>query len=201
MAADDADDAALLVASRNDPARFTAVFERHYDAVHAYLIRRVPPDTADELAAETFVRALAARRRYDSSSGSVRGWLFGIATNLGRQHWRGEERRLRAYARACFPPDGADSGDMDARADAQRQRGALAEALAALPAADRDVLLLHAWADLSHAEIAAALGIPVGTVRSRLSRARTRVRERIGAIGEVMDEGATEGAGPWTSST
>jgi RNA polymerase sigma factor (sigma-70 family) len=82
---------------------FESVFERHFDAVYGYLARRVGPDVGRDLASETFTRAFAARKRFDPERGEVRGWLFGIAHNLLRRHYRDEERRLRALAR----PDAA----------------------------------------------------------------------------------------------
>jgi RNA polymerase sigma-70 factor (ECF subfamily) len=189
----DSTDAELVVGSHADPNLFGTIFERNYAPVHRYLRRRLGADDADELASETFARAFRSRGRYDATSGEPRAWLFGIATNLLRQHWRRETREFRAYARACFAAVEAGTEAVDDRVDAQRMNGNLAEALAALSRPDRDVLLLHAWADLSHAEIATALGIPAGTVRSRLSRARKTVRERIGPIGEdTYDESLEE---------
>lgn len=185
--AGDIDDAAVIAASLVSPARFGEIFERHYAAIRIYAWRRLPGERADDIASETFVLAFQRRDRFDAQTGSARGWLFGIATNLVRRHWRAEERRLRAYARALQPAT-APADEVEARLDAQRLRNVLAAALADLPRRDRDVLLLHAWGDLSHAEIAAALGIADGTVRSRLFRARAALRERIGAIGEDVDE-------------
>lgn len=184
----DPDDAEALVRSRTDPTAFRVVFEHYYSPIHGYLRRRVGANDADELTSETFVRAFQWRARYDVASGTPRAWLFGIATNVARDHWRREERRLRAYARSCFAPVEAGADEADARADAQRLHGALALALGSLPRRQRDVLLLHAWADLSDAEIAAVLGIPTGTVRSRLSRARARLREQLPSTGEDQGE-------------
>lgn len=182
------DDIDAISRSQVDPSAFGEVFERHFDAIYDYLGRRIGGGEAEDLASETFVRAFAARNRYDPKSGTPRAWLFGIATNLVRQYWREEERRLRAYARSCFASVETDPGDVITRADARRQAGALADALASLPKGDRDVLLLHAWGELSNGEIAAALGLGASTVGSRLSRARAHVRGRIAPIGEVQDE-------------
>ena len=181
-------DAQVIDASWVDPRVFAAVFDRHYDAVHRYLARRVGSDLADDLAAETFTTAFDARRRYDTAYPNARPWLFGIATNLLRHHRRGEARRLRAYASLDRPadPDGG-SGGIDARVDAGRAGPAIADALTHLSAGDRDVLLLFAWADLRYEEIAVALHIPVGTVRSRLHRARRQVRELLGDSGQEID--------------
>jgi RNA polymerase sigma factor (sigma-70 family) len=155
---------------------FEAVFERHFEEVCGFLCRRVGRDLGEELAAETFARAFASWSRYDVHRGAVRPWLFGIASNLLRDHRRTEARGLRALARAGrqIVPS-AEEGQFErlvGRGEARR----LAAALARLRAGDRDVLLLAAWADLNSREIAAALEIPAGTVRSRLNRARRQVR-------------------------
>ena len=182
-------DAQIIAASRVEPLVFAAVFDRHYDAVHRYLARRVGLDLADDLAAETFTTAFDVRRRYDTARPDARPWLFGIATNLLRHHHRGEARRLRAYARLDRPadPDGGFGG-VEARLDAGRAGPAIADALTRLSAGDRDVLLLFAWADLRYEEIAVALRIPIGTVRSRLHRARRRVRELLGDSGQYLSD-------------
>lgn len=165
---------------------FTALFDEHYPAIHAYLRRRAG-DAADDLAAETFIRALERRDSYNPLRGNVRAWLFGIAGKLLQHHWRHERRQLRAFARTGIDPLAVadETAAADERLDAQRQARAIADALASLSAQERDVLTLHAWAELSHAEIAAALGIKEGTVRSRLHRARTRMRERLVDIGKA----------------
>lgn len=178
-------DSAVIRASLVDPRAFADIFDRHYPRVRGYLGRRVEPEVASELASETFLVAFDRRARYDLDRTGAGPWLLGIATNLLRHHRRSEARRLRAMSRA---PRSADATDavlaIAARADAEAMRRPLFEALAALPDGDRDVLLLFAWADLSYPEIAAALAIPVGTVRSRLHRARARVRERLGSTGQ-----------------
>jgi len=147
---------------------FAELFEPHFDAIFAYLARRLGHDVARDLASETFTRAFAARKRYDAQRGEVRPWLFGIANNLLRRHYRDEERRLRALAR------------LEVReADSPPEEPRLAEALGALSAEERDVLLLFSWADLEYVEIATVLDVPVGTVRSRLHRARAHVRSAL----------------------
>jgi RNA polymerase sigma-70 factor (ECF subfamily) len=179
-------DAAAIAASLDSPAAFAVVFERHHPAVHRYLARRIGSDLADELAAETFAVAFAKRGRYDASVADVRPWLFGIATKLAHRHWRREERELRAYARTgvdAAAPSPAES--VTARADCAVAGPAIAAALAALTADERDVLLLYAWEELDQPEIAAALSIALGTVKSRLHRARARVRQSLTAAGEL----------------
>jgi RNA polymerase sigma-70 factor (ECF subfamily) len=174
-------DAQAIAASLATPTAFAAVFERHHPAVHRYLARRLGADLADELAAEAFAIAFAKRNRYDGSFQDARPWLFGIATRLAHRHWRREERELRAYARTGVDPAApADDERVVARADSAGAGPALAAALAELSGDERDVLLLHAWEELGYPEIAAALSISLGTVKSRLHRARRRVRESLG---------------------
>jgi RNA polymerase sigma factor (sigma-70 family) len=139
----------------------------------------VGSDLAEELASETFVIAFHRRASYDGGEENARPWLFGIATNLLRRHRRTERRRLAAYAKTGVDPVVPFDPALDAaedRAEAEAAGPFLAEALAALRPADRDVLLLYAWADLSYPEVAKALGVPTGTVRSRLARARRQVQ-------------------------
>ena len=183
-------DAEDIASSDDDPERFGLLFYRHFPAIHRYVNRRVGPDLADDLASETFAIAFRRRATYDMSQGDARPWLFGIATNLVRSHRRTERRRLAAYARTAVDHM-ATTPEFEAaeeRVRAARARPSLALALAALPPEHRDALLLFAWADLSYQEIAQALNCPVGTVRSRLARARTRLRELLAASGQMMDE-------------
>ena len=177
-------DAQVIAASRASPLVFAIVFDRHFDAVHRYLARRVGPDLADDLAAETFTQAFDARLRFDTTHPNARPWLFGIATNLLRHHHRSEARRLRAYARLDRPASHDAHGEIETRLDAERAGPAIAAAVRRLSADERNVLLLFAWADLRYEEIAVALRIPIGTVRSRLNRARSRLRELIGPSGQ-----------------
>lgn len=173
-------DATAIAASLETPAAFGHVFERHHAAVHRYLARRLGADMADELAAEAFAVAFAKRRRYDGSYEDARPWLFGIATRLAQRHWRREERELRAYARTGTDPAAPSHDDhVAAQADSAAAGPALAAALALLSTDERDVLLLYAWAELGYPEIAAALSISPGTVKSRLHRARARVRRHL----------------------
>ena len=172
---DEPSDDDVIRASVAEPERFGPLFDRHAVPVHRYLARRIGAP-ADDLLAEAFLVAFRRRASYTSDVG-VRPWLFGIATNLVRRHVRTEERRYRALARLAAgevaPPVIDDAID---RRDAGALRRDLALALASLRRRDRDVLLLTAWADLSYEQIAAVLDIPLGTVRSRLHRARRLTR-------------------------
>jgi RNA polymerase sigma-70 factor (ECF subfamily) len=172
-------DAQLIAAG---PEAFEELFERHHARIHGWLRRRLTAALAEELAAEVFVIAWAGRGRYDARRANAAPWLFGIASNLARRHHRQEGRALRALARSGIDPldrPGTEPGRTDDRIDAGAQRRALADALRSLRPAEREVLLLHAWAELSYEEIALATDVPLGTVRSRLHRARTKVRAEL----------------------
>lgn len=170
-------DGAAIAASIAAPAEFAQVFHRHYDLVHGYIRKRVGESLADDLASQTFLIAFDRRDRYDATRANARPWLLGIATNLIHGKRRQERRQLRAYGRAGADLDVNPLEGIEARADAERLRPRLAAVLASLPGDEVDPLLLLAWAELSYEEIAEALDLPIGTVKSRLSRARRRVRE------------------------
>ena len=174
-------DSAAIAASLLDPGAFGVIFERHYDAVHGYLQRRLDDARADEIASQTFLLAFDGRARFDRSRADARPWLFGIATNLAHNHRRHELVELRAMA-ALRPEVGTAVEGVEARLDAERLRGPLARALAELPTEEADVLCLLVWAELSQGEVADALAIPLGTVKSRLSRARGRLQSALGML-------------------
>ncbi|MEV0229579.1 RNA polymerase sigma factor [Nonomuraea sp. NPDC050786] len=163
------------------PDAFEAVFDAHYEEIRRYLGRRVGLDVAEDLAAETFLIAFRRRETFDPSFGEIRPWLYGIATNLIGRHRRTELRRYRALARTGPPPDddGLDQQVVD-RLTAGVTVERLAKALARLTAGERDVVLLVAYGGLSYAEVASALRVAEGTVASRLSRARTKLRGALG---------------------
>jgi len=162
---------------------FDAAFEAEFASLHRYLARRLGASAADDLAAETFAVAFRSWDRLDPER-PVRPWLYGIAANLVRHHWRKERRMLRAYARTGVDPVFADEDEAVERADAEGRQRELATALAELRRDEREALLLHAWAELSDSEIADALGLPVGTVKSRLSRAREKLRNQLREVGQ-----------------
>ncbi len=177
-------DSELIAGSRAEPSLFAEIFDRHHGELYRYLRSRVGAGLAADLAAETFVTAFARRGAYRPEGQDARPWLYGIAHNLLRNHLRQEQRRLAAYARHGAEPLAdahalAEFSLADARADSAAVRAGLAQILAQMPAGDRDVLLLFACADMSYAEVAQALRIPVGTVRSRLNRARRQLRALI----------------------
>jgi RNA polymerase sigma-70 factor (ECF subfamily) len=177
-------DAEVIVASCRDPEHFAAIFDRHAPHIHRYLARRAGPQEAGDLVAETFLAAFGQRRRYDPGYRDARPWLYGIATNLLGSFHREEARRFRlsqvAGADRQEIPDYSERSVASLAAESARPQ--LVAALAGLSAGDRDVLLLIAWEDLSYEEVSRALGIPVGTVRSRLHRARMQLRQVLADI-------------------
>jgi RNA polymerase sigma-70 factor (ECF subfamily) len=188
-------DAAVIAASLHDPEAFAVLFDRYADDIHRYAAARLGTQAADDVMAETFVAAFQRRRRYDLERPRARPWLYGIATNLIARHRRTEARRLRALTRLA--PEDAATGEpladrVSDRVSAQASRAALAAALAGLPRRYRDTLLVVAWGGLDYAEAADALGVPVGTVRSRLHRARARLRTVLGGTDPTAFDEDTE---------
>jgi len=183
----DGSGAEAVTESPDDGAAFTELFERHFDDIYRYLAFRVGEVMAEDLAAETFARAFAGRRRFEPDRGSARAWLFGIARNLIRDNRRDERREMETWRRA-----NADqllyAADDSARL-AERLR--LRTAFASLRTEWREVVLLLAVGGLSYEETAAVLRIPLGTVRSRYSRARTQLMAILGDAAETDVAGGT----------
>jgi RNA polymerase sigma factor (sigma-70 family) len=178
--ADAGDDATLITRSLDTPECFGALFDRHAPAICRYIARRLGPDAADDLVAETFLVAFRRRDRYNSAHTDARPWLYGIATRLIGRYRREEMRFFRAIARTGVDPVAEPIADqVTNRIAAQAARRELAGALARLSQAQRDVLLLAA-SGLGYEEVALALGVPAGTVSSRLVYARRKVREALG---------------------
>jgi RNA polymerase sigma factor (sigma-70 family) len=184
------DDARDVECSVDDPDRFGAVFDRYFAEIHGYAARRLGADAADDIAADTFATAFGQRRRFDADRGMVRAWLYGIATNHIGRYRRREVRGFRAMARLGPDPAGESHAERVVEKVAAGEVGRqLAGALAALSRGDREVLLLTALAGLSHAEIAVALGIPYGTVGSRLNRVRRKLRAELARIAPELEDG------------
>ncbi|MFB9963239.1 RNA polymerase sigma factor [Sinosporangium siamense] len=174
------------------PEAFAELFDEYAAMLYRYISKRVGPEAAEDLVGETFLIAFARRAQFDHGYGDARPWLFGIATKLLSRHHRTEAARYRAIQRA--PHEVAVPSPADLVADqvsAEAVRPALARALSKLPRRDRDVLLLIAWGDLSYEEVARSLGIPIGTVRSRMHRARRTLRS-------MLEPDVRKEAQPWT---
>lgn len=172
--------AEAVVASVADPARFGEVFDRYHPVMWRYLARTAGPDLADDLAGDVFAAAFGARHRFDPDRGQVHSWLYGIAANHARSALRSNGRSRRALQRAARAP--AEQSDVAALDDAHWRADRIRKvqhAMSALEPEEFDVLTLVAWEQLSYQEAADALAVPIGTVRSRLHRARSRLRSLI----------------------
>jgi RNA polymerase sigma factor (sigma-70 family) len=140
-------------------------------------------EAAEDVVAETFLIAFRQRGSYVGDGRDCLPWLYGIATHLAHRHWRSETRQLKLLARTGADPVTEPFTDrVEAQVAASATKPRLAQALSRLPKAQRDALLLLVWADLTYDQIATATGVPLGTVQSRISRARRRLREQLADI-------------------
>jgi len=183
-------DADLVAASLHDPQQFALLFDRHARAVHRYVASRARHGDVDDVVSETFLTAYRKRARYDRAFDDARPWLLGIATNVLRHHRRSEGRRLTRQRAVAHPsdPEIDPAESVAAAVDNASEIDRVGGALARLDDRYRDVLLLAASADLTYEEIARALGVPVGTVRSRLARGRHRLRELLDTGGQYEED-------------
>jgi RNA polymerase sigma factor (sigma-70 family) len=186
-------DGALIEQSvRGRPDAFVEVVQRHEVAVHGFLARRAGHQAADDLLGEVWVRAFAARGGYDPGYDDALPWLYGIARNVLRAHWRASRDTGHPAAETAAETAVDPWDDVVDRLDSAARAQGLVAALRALPAAERDVLLLVAWEQLTPAEAASVLGVPPGTARSRLHRARAALRA---ALGGGAADSAADSAG------
>ena len=188
------DEGELFARSTRDPAAFEPLVARHSVALHGYLARRAPV-VADDLLSEVWLQAYTSRRTFDSAKGTLRTWLFGVARNVLAAHWRDSTRERPEAEPEQFGRTAAESDPwhaVDQRLDAAALAPLVRGTLAGLPQVERELLLLVAWEQLTPTEAAAVLGIPPGTARSRLHRARGKLRE-------ALDPGGT-GQAPSGSS-
>jgi RNA polymerase sigma factor (sigma-70 family) len=176
---EDEPDALVLERSRDASEPFRLIFDRHVDAVHRVLCARVGLDEAEDLTAETFAVAWRKRASYLPIAATARPWLLGIAIRLAQDHERARHRQRRAFARSARRDEVDEAADAVPRIDAARLSLQLARALAALRREERDVVVLFALGELGYDEIALALEIRPGTVRSRLHRARARLAAQL----------------------
>lgn len=178
----ESDPAVIAASLSGNPEVFAEIFDRHFERIYAYLRRRFGVEIAAELVSEVFTQAFMSRHTFDERAATAAPWLFGIAANVARRHFRSQARApMTVPLDESLPVDAGDqASEVDSRLD-------LESAVARLNDEQREVLLLYTWADLSYEEIAAALGLPIGTVRSRLSRGREALRELLG-----QDEARTQ---------
>jgi RNA polymerase sigma factor (sigma-70 family) len=173
------DDDVLWSRSREgDAEAFGVLFERHAKAIYNYCFRRVGDwSQAEDLVSIVFLETWR-RRDKELAADKVLPWLYGVATNVLRNRRRAERRFASAIKRLPVPqpqPDFAD--DVDERVDDQRRMRQALQTIEELSIHEQDVFALCVWEGMSYEHAAAALNVPVGTVRSRLSRARQHLRE------------------------
>lgn len=184
------DDELWQRAVAGDADAFGVLFERHGRALYNFLFRLCGDwSEAEDLTSATFLVAYRRRGCSNVEEGKVLPWLYGVALNAARNRRRSLRRGRLALGRAGAPRAEHDIGpDALARIDAERRMRELLPLIRSLPRRERDVLSLCGLGGLSYEDAAAALGVPVGTVRSRLSRARARLRELAAASGHEGDE-------------
>ena len=177
-AGDEVSDEDIFSQSFDDPGAFGAIFDRHFRTIYGYLARRVGAVVADDLASQVFLVAFDRRRSFRAHEGGARPWLYRIATNILSNHRRSEQRLLEGLARMGREAEMgySDTEIAEDRAMVNIELQETAALLASLDPSQRDALLLYVWAGLTYDEIAVALDIPLGTVRSRLFRARQAIR-------------------------
>ncbi|WP_327587717.1 RNA polymerase sigma factor [Nonomuraea sp. NBC_00507] len=180
-----------------DKAAFGELFDECAKAVYNHAIRLTANwSMAEDVTALTFLEAWRLRGKIDAEGGSLRPWLLGIATNVARNMRRAARRHDDALARLPRGegvPDFAE--EVVSRIDDAERLAAVRQAYGKLRRAEQDVFALCVWAGLDYAQAAEALGIPVGTVRSRLSRARKKLAgagEPPPARGQVVGDGGPE---------
>jgi RNA polymerase sigma factor (sigma-70 family) len=181
-------DAEVIARSLVDRGAFEAIFDRHFDAVHRFASGRVGAQEAADVAAETFARAFDRRHRFRPDRSSALPWLFGIAVNVcrerSRRSGRGERAATRLATRSELIAEPFESASAE-RLDAERLRPELAAALQRLSDDEYALIMLATESDLSYQQMADLLGIPIGTVRSRLARARKRIRLSLSSTEDV----------------
>jgi RNA polymerase sigma factor (sigma-70 family) len=170
-------DAEVIGRSLDEPEAFGLIYDRHAATLLRFLGRRVGAKIAEGLVGELFRVAFERRTTFDAARESALPWLYGIGSNLLLKHRRGEARRLRASAQLAATGEATDRRASAAALDARLLFPRVADAIETLPDGEREALLLFAWEDLSYQSVAEALDLPVGTVRSRLNRARAHLRE------------------------
>ena len=170
-------DAEVIGRSLGEPEAFGLIYDRHAPALLHFLGRRVGARLAEDLLGELFRVAFERRKTFDASRASALPWLYGIGSNVLLKHRRNEARRLRASARMATAGGPATRRASVAALDARLLFPRVADAIESLPDPEREALLLFAWEELPYESVAEALDLPIGTVRSRLNRARARLRE------------------------
>jgi RNA polymerase sigma-70 factor (ECF subfamily) len=175
-------DSEIIEQSLRSPEAFSAIFDRHFDVIAGFCLRRLDAVRGEDVAGDVFRWAFEHRARFDREHDDARPWLFGIANNLVRQALRSAGRQGLAYNRWLTRETlGEDEIGFQAAAtlDAQRDVSLVAAVLNRQPIEEVETLLLYAWEGLTYSQVAEALAIPVGTVRSRIHRLRQRLQEAL----------------------
>jgi RNA polymerase sigma-70 factor (ECF subfamily) len=162
-------------AQSGDASAFGLLFDRYADTVYRYAcVRLRRTDWAEDVVSYVFAEAWRQRTRIELADGLLRPWLLAVARNRSNRTWREQARADAAPTTdRSVHPDHAD--EVAAGLDAGVTLGRVLDAIAGLPDGPRETLTLHVWGDLTHEQIATELGVSVGTVKSRLSRARNRL--------------------------
>lgn len=164
-----------------DAEAFELLFEEYARAVYAHAFRLTNDrSAAEDVMSVTFLEAWRLRKRIDADGGSLRPWLLGLATNIARNTRRAARRYEQALSRmprAHHEPDFTD--EVASRIDDAGRVAAVRRAYGSLRRQEQDVFALVVWSGLGYAEAAESLGIAVGTVRSRLSRARRKLERAV----------------------
>lgn len=184
MAPDPRTDAEIIRASLTDAEEFGEIYVRHHTAVFRFVARRIGIEDAGDTAAEVFVRAFSIRARYDTTKPNSLPWLYGIAVNVVGDRLRRTKRRQRIQV-GGETEVGREISDADDRVVAHQVGARLNAALDQLTAKDRETLLLFALEGLTYTEIGRVLGVPAGTVGSRISRVRRQVLELIPDLEQI----------------
>jgi RNA polymerase sigma factor (sigma-70 family) len=162
---------------------FEEIYRQLVPQIFRYLARRVGTGSAEDLTAQTFAEAWASRARFDARLGTPSSWIYGIALHQVGRHRRREMSQLRLLGRArAERSESFDEAGAVHRIAVQQNMSWITEELAQLSELDRDILTLAGWAGLSYEDIGRAVGVPVGTVKSRLSRTRARLARRLAAV-------------------
>jgi RNA polymerase sigma factor (sigma-70 family) len=174
----------VLRRSLAEPELFGLLFDRHGDLVFRFLAAQMTAAAAEDATSDTFIWAFRSRGAY-AGQAPARAWLLGIAANAARRHWRSRSRFERALNRL----QGMTYTDVTPREEAFGDQRALSDAvtraLETLPHNQRQALLLKAWGGLTYEEIAGTVGVQVGTVRSRIHRARSSLADQLGHTGDI----------------
>ncbi|MFG6201352.1 RNA polymerase sigma factor [Nonomuraea sp. JJY05] len=187
-ASDVMEDVTVVERSMDNPDLFALLYDRYFNELYRYLVARLGSEQGEDLVADAFLIAFNGRGGFDPRRGTVRSWLYGIATNVVARHRRREGRRLNALSKV--PAEVSADGHEDrvtSQLAAEASRPELVRGLKGLAKGDRDVVFLLVFGGLGYEEIATALDIPVGTVGSRINRARKKLRTALGDVNPMRE--------------